>query len=306
MQAPAPRVLVVGSYATGLVMETERLPLRGETLIGHSYRAGHGGKGSNQAVQAARLGADVTFITRVGRDGFGDAMEALMRSEGVRPDGLQRDDKLPTGVGFIIVDKQGNNLITVDLGANQALSEGVLAQMDSAFAEAAIVLTQLEIPLATALAAMQAGRRHGKITVLNPAPAADLSRTDLSCIDFITPNETEALVCAGMADGDPAEAARRLLQGGCGNVVLTVGEKGCVWFTADGRETAAPGFAVAAMDTVGAGDAFSAAFVVALAGRQPVAEALRFANAAAALSVTKPDTIPSYHNRAQVEALLKT
>lgn len=305
MHSSTPRILVVGSYATGLVMETERLPLRGETLIGHSYRAGHGGKGSNQAVQAARLGADVTFVTCVGRDGFGDAMEALMRAEGVRPDGLLRDDALPTGVGFIIVDKEGNNLITVDLGANQALTESVLAGMDSTFAQADIVLAQLEIPLAAALAALRAGREHGKLTVLNPAPATDLSAIDLSCIDFITPNETEALVCAGMTEGDPAVAARKLLQHGCRNVVLTVGDKGCIWFSADGSETAVAGFAVEAVDTVGAGDAFSGALVVALAAGQPVADALRFANAAAALSVTKSDTIPSYHYLTQVEELLK-
>ncbi|MGC9420917.1 MAG: ribokinase, partial [Rhodovulum sp.] len=297
-------VLVVGSYATGLVMQTERLPLKGETLIGQGFRAGHGGKGSNQAVQAARLGADVAFLCCVGRDSYGDAMEALMRGEGVRPDGLLRHETLPTGVGFIVVDARGHNLIAVDLGANNALTPELLEAHRTLFEEADVVLAQMEIPLETALAAMRIGRECGALTVLNPAPAARLDGHDLSCIDFITPNETEAVVCAGIERNDHGAAINRLLQLGCRNVVLTTGADGCVWTDSAGTARAVPGFRVEVVDTVGAGDAFSAAFAVALGEGMDMPDALRFANAAGALSVTRPDTVPSYHARGEVDGFL--
>jgi ribokinase len=296
-------ILVVGSYATGLVMQTERLPLKGETLIGHGFRAGHGGKGSNQAVQAARLGAEVAFLVSVGRDAHGDAMEALIRAEGVRADGLLRHATLPTGVGFIVVDAQGHNLITVDPGANNALLPETLDAHRALFEEADVVLAQMEIPLETALAAMRIGRECGAVTVLNPAPAARLDAHDLSCIDFITPNETEAVVCAGIEGDDHGAAVARLLQLGCRNVVLTTGADGCVWTDSAGTARTAPGFRVNVVDTVGAGDAFSAAFAVGLGEGMDMPDALRFANAAGALSVTRPDTVPSYHERCEVDGL---
>lgn len=299
------RVLVVGSYATGLVMETERLPQKGETLIGWGFRAVHGGKGSNQAVQAARLGAKVAFLACVGRDAYGDKLEALMREEGVSLSGVSRHAELPTGVGFIIVDRAGHNLITVDLGANRALTPETLAARADLFDAADVVLAQMEIPVETALAAMRMGRARGKTTILNPAPAADLTSHDLSSVDYLTPNETEACVCAGAPAGALEEAIARLRRLGARHVVLTVGEQGCVWHDVSGRSTAVAGFRVKAVDTVGAGDAFSAAFAVALAEGCAVPDALRFANAAAALSVTKPDTIPSYHRRAEVDAFLR-
>lgn len=297
------RVLVVGSYATGLVMETERLPRPGETLIGRRFRAGHGGKGSNQAVQAARLGAEVDFLCCVGRDGYGDAMDALMRAEGVHIPGPRHPD-LPTGVGFIVVDAEGRNLITVDLGANHALSPESLQPHQDLFHSADVVLAQMEIPVATALAAMRFGRAAGIPTLLNPAPAADLSREDLSCVDVLIPNETEAQVCAGSADQPREDAVRRLLHLGCGSVVLTTGQSGCLWYDLSGLRARVPGFKVPVVDTVGAGDAFSAALAVGLAEGMGMERALLFANAAGALSVTVADTIPSYHRREEVEDLL--
>ena len=299
------RVLVVGSYATGLVMEVPRLPSRGETLIGRGYREVHGGKGSNQAVQAARLGADTAFLVRVGADARGAAMEALMREEGVRPDGILRDADRPTGVGFIVVDAAGHNLITVDPGANGALDAADLEAHRGLFEEAGVVVAQLEIPLPTALAAMRIGRACGARTILNPAPAADLSGHDLSCVDFLTPNETETLVCAAMPAAPLEAAMRRLKERGCGHVVTTTGEQGCLWLDAGEKLRAVPGFRVAAVDTVGAGDAFAGAFAVGLGEGLPPETALRFAHAAAALSVTRPDTIPSYHRRAEVERFFR-
>lgn len=299
------RILVVGSYATGLVMEVPRLPSRGETLIGRGYREVHGGKGSNQAVQAARLGAQTAFLVRVGADARGGAMEALMREEGVRPDGILRDAERPTGVGFIVVDAQGHNLITIDPGANGALEAADLEARRSLFEEADVVVAQLEIPLATALAAMRMGRACGARTILNPAPAADLSASDLSAVDFLTPNETETLVAAAMPEGPMEAAMRRLKALGCGHVITTTGAQGCLWLDEAEALRVVPGFSVKAVDTVGAGDAFAGAFAVRLAEGYPPAEALVFAHAAAALSVTRPDTIPSYHRRAEVERFLK-
>lgn len=299
------RVLVVGSYATGLVMETERLPQKGETRIGWGFRAVHGGKGSNQAVQAARLGAQVDLLVCVGRDAYGDKLVALMREEDVSLSGVSRHAELPTGVGFIIVDRAGHNLITVDLGANRALTPESLASHADLFDAADVVLAQMEIPVETALAAMRMGRARGKTTILNPAPAADLTSHDLSCVDYLTPNETEACVCAAVPSDALDDAIPRLRRLGARNVVLTVGEQGCVWCDAMGHPTAVPGFRVKAVDTVGAGDAFSAAFAVALAEGYATPDALRLANAAAALSVTRADTIPSYHRRAEVDAFLR-
>ena len=300
-----PQILVVGSYAAGLVMQTQRLPGPGETLIGHSFRSTHGGKGSNQAVQAARLGANVAFFARVGADSYGDACAKLHAGEGVDTNHLQRDAALATGVGFIVVDAAGRNLITLDMGANGALTPGVLQANPEAFASARIVLAQLEIPLETALAAMSFGRAAGATTLLNPAPAADLSAADLSCIDFLLPNETELRVCAGLPLEAPVDdAVARLLALGCRNVLVTLGEAGCTLRGADGSRIDSPAFPVCAVDTVGAGDAFCAGFATALAESQPLAAALRFANATASLSVTKPDTIPSYHARHEIESLL--
>jgi ribokinase len=297
------RLLVVGSYATGLVMETSRIPKQGETLIGRNYRECHGGKGSNQAVQAARLGADVAFVACVGRDARGDAMDTLMRGEGVRLDGVIRHVDLPTGVGFIIVDEKGNNLITVDLGANNALSAGDLEADRTLFEAASVVLAQLEIPSVTALTAMRLGKQCGATTILNPAPATDLSGSDLSGVDYVIPNETEATTCAGMPESPLEEAMRHLNRLGCRNVVTTTGEKGCLWLSESGFAEI-PGFEAGVVDTVGAGDSFCGAFAVGLGENMRVEEALRFAHAAASLSVTKPDTIPSYHDRAAVDAIV--
>lgn len=298
-------VLVTGSYAVGLVMETSRLPGPGETVIGRNFRATHGGKGSNQAVQAARLGAKTAFIGMTGRDSYSADCEKLHRSEGVVTEGLLRHESLPTGVGFIVVDEAGRNLITLDMGANDALTPEMLAEHRGIFADAKVVLAQLEIRLETALAAMRLGRETGAVTILNPAPALELTACDLACVDYLVPNETEARVCAGLPlDAPLEEAVELLLERGCGAVIVTLGEKGCRL----SRKGAAPlevaAFPLTAVDTVGAGDSFCGALSTALAEGKPVADALRFANAAAALSVTKPDTVPSYHTRAEVERLL--
>ena len=302
-----PDVIVIGSYLVALVIEVERFPAVGETVHGHGYFETHGGKGSNMAVQAARLGARTSFVGRVGDDARGRAFADLLAAAGVAAEHLQVQADTATGVGFILLGADGQNMIAIDSGANAHFSSADVERAENLMQPPATVLTQLEIPLQTALRAMQAGRAAGCTTILNPAPAQDLSQEDLSSVAVITPNETEARVCLGLDAADRAneeELGRRLLERGCGAALLTLGERGCLCVTADGSEHV-PGFAVSrVVDTTGAGDAFNAGLAVALAERRPLTEAARFANAAAALCCTALATLPSYHTREQVETFI--
>jgi len=304
--AQRPRIVVVGSYATGLVMDVPRIPTKGETLIARNFRTTYGGKGSNMAVQAARLGAAVVFVGVVGVDSFGDAFVELMQREGVDTRHVRRTEERSTGAGFIICSDDGHNVITVDMGANELLSEADVDAAGETLAAADALLMPLEIPLGPALHAAKRAHEAGVATILNPAPAQDLTGLNMSMIDYLTPNETEAAVCLGRSGDEPAEeaelaAALRAL--GCGAVVMTLGERGSICF-GEGQPIEAAGFAVEVRDSTGAGDAFNASLAVALAEGRPIADALRFANAFAALSTTKPDTVPSYHGRAEGEQLL--
>ena len=302
-----PDVVVVGSYLVALVIEVERFPAVGETVHGHGYFETHGGKGSNMAVQAARLGARTSFVGRVGDDARGRAFADLLATEGVAAEHLQVQADSATGVGFILLGAAGQNMIAIDSGPNAHFSAADVERARSLMRPPATVLTQLEVPLPTALRGMQAGRAAGCTTILNPAPAQDLSQEDLSSVAVITPNETEARVCLGLGAADRAdeeELGRRLLERGCGAALLTLGERGCLCVTADGSEHV-PGFAVPrVVDTTGAGDAFNAGLAVALAEGRPLAQAARFANAAAALCCTALATLPSYHTRQQVETFI--
>ena len=302
-----PDVVVVGSYLVALVIEVERFPAVGETVHGHGYFETHGGKGSNMAVQAARLGARTSFVGRVGDDARGRAFADLLATEGVATEHLQVQADSATGVGFILLGAAGQNMIAIDSGPNAHFSAADVERARNLMRPPATVLTQLEIPLPTALRGMQAGRAAGCTTILNPAPAQDLSQVDLSSVAVITPNETEARVCLGLGAGDRAdeeELGRRLLRRGCGAALLTLGERGCLCVTADGSEHV-PGFAVSeVVDTTGAGDAFNAGLAVALAEGCPLTQAARFANAAAALCCTALATLPSYHTRQQVETFI--
>jgi len=195
---PTPRITVVGSYATGLTMKVNRLPSSGETLLGTGYRVDYGGKGSNQAVGCARLGAKVRFVARIGNDSFAEMALGLYRNEGIDAAHVRQTVRAPTGVGFIIVDRaSGHNCITIDPGANELLTAADLAECDRAFDSAAVVVTQLEIPVAAAEAALACGRARASVTILNPAPVRPLSRSVLQVVDILTPNETEAKVLAG-------------------------------------------------------------------------------------------------------------
>lgn len=300
------KVCIIGSYAKALVMTVDRIPLAGETLIGDDYRETYGGKGSDMAVQAARLGADVSYIGVVGHDSFGQEFVELMKSEGVITDGIRLTAEKPTGVGFIIKDTNAKNIITVDMGANELFSKQDIDNHIDLIKNADVVLAQLEIPIETALYALKKAKDLGKTTILNPAPAQNLLTYDLSFIDILTPNETEARVTIGVhpeTEIPHRDTAEKLLQTGCGTVVMTLGGDGVDIHTRE-ESRHIEAYPIDVVDSNGAGDSFNASLAAALAEGTPLDEAIQFANAAAGLCCTKWETVPSYHTRTEVEAFM--
>lgn len=309
------RIRVIGSYAKALVVTADRIPQPGETLLGWGYRETYGGKGSDMAVQAARLGAEVEYVGVVGDDAFGQEFVELMAAEGVDTRHVRVDPQRPTGVGLIVKDVLGRNIIVVDKGANDLFTPD---DVDAAFGDPGVatgevpdvVLAQLEIPLDTALHALARGRRVGSRTVLNPAPAADLRDRDLSMVDVLTPNQTEARVLLGLDPGDDTpydDLATRLLDLGAGAIVITKGEEGARVYERVGAAVEATPVApwpVEVVDSNGAGDSFNAALSVALAEGRSLVDAATYAGAVAGLCCEGWETVPSYRGRAAVETYL--
>jgi ribokinase len=298
----APKIAVVGSYATGLTMRVERLPSQGETLLGTGYRVDYGGKGSNQAVGCARLGARVSFVAKIGNDAFGEMALELYRDEGIDVSHVAQTGDAPTGVGFIMVDASGNNCITIDPGANELLTADDVSREEAAFDTAKAVLTQLEIPVAAAEAAMARGRVKGALTILNPAPVRPLPESILQLVDIITPNQSEARVLAGRSPNeacDAEEIARDLIRCGVKQVVMTLGEKGALIVTGS-SSLRVPALKMDAVDTTGAGDAFNAGLAMALACGAGLEDAVRFAVVTGGLAVTREGVIPSLPDRDEV------
>jgi ribokinase len=297
------RIAVVGSYATGLTMRVDRIPSAGETLLGTGYRVDFGGKGSNQAVGCARLGTRVDFVAKIGRDSFGDMALGLFRDEGIDVTFVKQCAEAPTGVGFIVVEAgSGQNCIVLDPGANELLTAADVSAAASVLQSASVVLTQLEIPVAAAEAALAAGRAAGAITILNPAPVRPLPASMLELVDILTPNETEARVLAGRAPDasiDPETVAHELLRLGVKQVVMTLGEKGALVVSGSSC-TRVPAVPVRAVDTTGAGDAFNAGLATALACGASLREAVELAVISGAMAVTKDGVIPSLPRRKEV------
>ena len=304
MRHPA-RVLVVGSANVDFTIAAERLPTPGETVTNGTLLVNHGGKGANQAVAARRLGADVRLIGCVGQDASGAAIRAALESEGIGVEGLTQTASAATGTALIVVDAAGRNQITVAPGANRALTVAQVEARAEDFAWADVVACQLEIPLPCVTAALGAARGRGAITILNPAPVPSVRLDMLGLVDYLTPNEGEASRLSGADVRSPAEAipaAQTLRAAGARTVVVTLGENGAV---ALGDDTiAVPAFAVTAVDTTAAGDAFNAGLAVALAERRPLREALGFASAVAALTCTRRGAQASLPTRKDVETLL--
>jgi ribokinase len=297
------RIAVVGSYATGLTMKVERIPCAGQTLLGTGYRVDFGGKGSNQAVGCARLGAHVDFVAKIGRDSFGDMALGLYRDEGIGIANVTQSAETPTGVGFIVVEAQsGQNCIVLDPGANELLTPADVSAAASSLRSAAVVLTQLEIPVAAAETALSLGRMAGAVTILNPAPVRPLPASLLELVDVLTPNETEARVLAGRAatsSVDPETVAHELIGRGVKQVVMTLGEQGAL-LVGGASCTFFPAVAVQAVDTTGAGDAFNAGLATALAQCASLAEAVQFAVITGAMAVTRGGVIPALPRRQEV------
>ncbi|GAB4567674.1 MAG: ribokinase [Anaerolineae bacterium] len=298
------RVVVVGSSNTDMIVQADRLPRPGETVLGGDLVMAAGGKGANQAVAAARLGAQVAFVARVGNDMFGAEAIERFRREGLDVSHVVRDPEAPSGVALIVVEPGGQNIIAVAPGANARLSPDDVAAAREVFVGAGVVLLQLEVPVETVLAAAQAGRQAGARVILNPAPAPSGPLPDeiWASVDIVTPNETEAAALTG-ADA-PEDAARALLARGVGIVIVTLGAEGALVATRDGMQRM-PGFPVQAVDATAAGDAFNGALAVALARGDDLDVAVRYAHAVAAISVTRLGAQPSLPTAAEVEAFLR-
>jgi ribokinase len=302
------RIVVVGSSGTDMIIRVERIPRPGETLIGGEFAMAAGGKGANQAVSAARAGGDVTFVARVGRDNFGEQSIAGFVSDGIDVQHVLRDGKAPSGIALIFVAKDGENSIAVSSGANARLTPADVRRARSVFNGAAVLIVQLESPLATVQAAVSIAVRHGLQVILNPAPARALPDSLLRQVSILTPNETEAELLTGVkvnSDAAAAKASAILRRCGVQTVILTLGARGAFVATEGGTQLVS-GFKVKAVDTTAAGDVFNGALAVALAEQRPLQQAVRFANAAAAIAVTRLGAQPSAPSRRQIERMLKS
>ena len=295
-------ICVVGSANVDLTFRTPRLPVPGETLAGRSLHQCMGGKGANQAVVAARLGADVAFVARVGNDGFGtDAIEAY-KAEGINTSFMQQDDEQPTGTAAILVDEDAENCIIVVAGANQRLTPDDVRTASSVIKQSDLVLCQLETPVETAVEAFRLARDANKVTVLTPAPAKNITSELLALCDVCVPNKTEISAMVDQpvsAEADAIRAAQLLRGRGVDRVALTMGGEGVLVLDETGP-TYIAATKVEAVDTTGAGDAVTAALAVSLADGLGLVDAARFAREVAAISVTRIGTQTSFPSLEEV------
>ena len=299
------KIAVVGSYNVGLTMSVPRFPVGGETIIGQSFAEGPGGKGSNQAIAATRLGAETSFVGKVGADQYGDDAVELWESEGVDATHVSRVTGAHTGVAFIIVNEDGENEITVAPGANDMLDPNTIGTASDVIEDSDCLLLQLEIPDEPLITAAEIASDAGVPVILNPAPARELPTSLLENVAYLTPNESEALVLTGRdpdTDVSHERLTRELIGLGVETAVMTQGAAGAVLVTENEMISIdAPSVPVA--DTTGAGDAFNGAFAVALGEGKPPAEAVEFACRAGALEVTEEEVIPGLPERDEVDTM---
>jgi ribokinase len=297
---------VVGSANIDLTFRTPRLPVPGETLAGDDFHLGFGGKGANQAVMAARLGADVTFVGCVGHDPFGEQTLTHLRQEGIDTRHVRTSPDRPSGVAAIVVDARAQNCILLVPGANAALSPADVCAAGGAIGSAAVLLCQLEVPLDATHEALRLARAASVRTILNPAPALDLPDDTLRLADLCVPNEPELATLTGLPAGTLPEietAARRLLARGPGAVLVTLGERGALLVHPQEVQHFPP-VAVQAVDPTGAGDAFIGSLAVFLAEGRSLLDGVRAAGAVAALSVTRPGAQSAFPTRVVTDAFL--
>jgi ribokinase len=300
-------VVILGIYVTDLTFRASRMPALGETIAGTAFAMGPGGKGSNQAVAAARAGADVTFCTRIGDDAFGTIAQSTWAAEGITSRATVVKG-MATGAAHIFVDDQtGSNAIIVAAGAAGTLGPADVDAIELDIARARVFVTQLEQPIPAARRGLELARRHGVTTVFNPAPAMPLDDDMFPLCDYITPNETEASALTGVpiaSVDDARRAADVLLAKGARAVIVTLGEAGALLHT-PGFSQLVPAFDCGrVVETAGAGDGFAGGFAAALARGDAPLDAVRFGCALASLSVTRAGTAPSMPTRAEVDAVL--
>lgn len=299
------RIVVVGSSNTDMIIKLDHIPRPGETILGGEFVTAPGGKGANQAVAAARAGGRVSFIARVGRDMFGDQAVEGFRADEIDVEHVSRDKSAPSGVALIFVAKDGENSIAVASGANNRLTPRDVKKARDVIASASVLVLQLETPMETVHAAAELAAGAGVRVILNPAPAQALPDELLRLVSILTPNESEAELLTGIRVEDDSSAGRAadvLLNRGVQTVIITLGPRGAFLASADSRKLI-KGFAMNAVDTTAAGDVFNGALAVALAEGDAPERAVRFANAAAAISVTRMGAQPSAPKRKEIDHL---
>ncbi|MBF9036190.1 ribokinase [Rhodobacterales bacterium HKCCE2091] len=300
------RITVVGSFAVGLTIRTDTMPVFGETILGRDFDFGPGGKGSNQAVAVARLGADSALVTCLGQDALASVAIDLYAEEGVDTTHVHQRTERATGAGLIVLNAEGQNFIILDMGANELMDAAFVDTAADRIAASDIVMSVLEIPTAAAERAMTLGRQAGAQTILNPAPARAVPDSLFANVDYLTPNESELRILLGLKPDDPSgtrDLARALRTRGVGTVIVTMGENGALVLN-DDNDTVVPTRRVGVVDTTGAGDAFNAGFAVALGDGKPLLDAVAWGAAAGAQACTRLGVVPSLGTREEVEAML--
>lgn len=300
-------LVVLGSINADHILNLDAFPTPGETVTGNHYQIAFGGKGANQAVAAGRSGANIAFIACTGDDDTGERIRTQLVSDNIDVEPISTINGESTGVALIFVNGEGENVIGIHAGANAALSPALVAAQQERIAQASALLMQLESPLESVLAAAKIAHQHQTTVVLNPAPARALSDELLALVDIITPNETEAEKLTGIkveSDADAANAAQALHAKGIKTVIITLGSRG-VWASTNGKGQRVPGFKVQAVDTIAAGDTFNGALITALLEEKPLADAIRFAHAAAAIAVTRKGAQPSVPWREEIDLFLR-
>jgi len=304
------RITVLGSFVADLAFCTKKAPAWGETVLGSDFRLGPGGKGSNQAVAAARLGGQVSFLSKLGRDSFGDLARRTLLEEGIDTRFVFETADYPTGAAAIIVDEvTGENAIIVVPGACYQVTPAEIDQAREAIGESAVFLTQLELQIPAVEHGLKVARDLGVMTILNPAPGLELPESIFPLCDYLTPNESEAAALTGSLVKNIADAERAadaLLAHGVRNVVVTLGAEGALVKNACLAKRVPAVDAGPVVETTGAGDAFNGGFAIALAEGRDVVAATQFGCTVAGISVTRRGTAPSMPTRAEVDTLLKT
>ena len=283
-------ISVLGIFVADISFSGPKIPSVGETILGNKYNVGPGGKGCNQAIVIARLGGKVNFISKIGKDSYGELALNTLKKNNINIENIIQDEKLQTGVAGILVDKNsGKNAINVIVGAPSSLKVSEIEKQINLIKSSKIFLTQLEVPKDVTLHCLKIAKENGCITILNPAPASEISKEFYNYIDFFTPNETEAEFYTGIKitnEQEAKQAAEKLLNLGIKKVIITLGEKGL--FYTDGKEEIyLKASSVKAIDTTGAGDAFNGGLAFGLSKDKPINECLELANKVAGISTTK-------------------